>query len=110
MFFRMFGPSGKSFSSLVIGALICLQVSSAYAVNDYVGRPEVNAYVDSLVAEHDFSRQALEEIFREAEKKDKIIELMSRPAERRLQWHEYRKILVDQPRVCLLYTSPSPRD
>jgi len=101
MFFRMFGPSGKSFSSLVIGAFICLQVSSAYAVNDYVGRPEVDAYIDSLVAEHDFSRQALEEIFREAEKKDKIIELMSRPAERRLQWHEYRKILVDQPRVKL---------
>ena len=43
MFFRMFGPNGKSFSSLVTGALISalifLQVSSAYAVNDYVGRP-----------------------------------------------------------------------
>jgi membrane-bound lytic murein transglycosylase B len=43
----------------------------------------------------------LEEIFRQAEKKDRIIELISRPAERRLQWHEYRKILVDQPRVKL---------
>lgn len=101
MFFRIFGHCGKNFLRLTIGALICLQVSSAYAVGDYVGRPEVDSYIDSLVAEHDFSRQALEEIFRQTEKKDKILELMSRPAERRLQWHEYRKILVDQPRVKL---------
>lgn len=101
MFFQILGRCGKIFRRFVVGALICVQGSSAYAVGDYVGRPEVDSYVDSLVADHDFSRQALREIFRQAEKKDKIIELMSRPAERRLQWYEYRKILVDQPRVKL---------
>ena len=85
----------------VICILMSLQMSLAYAAGDYVDRPEVDSYIDSLVADYDFSRQALEEIFLQAEKKDKIIELMSRPAERRLQWHEYRKILVDPPRVTL---------
>ena len=99
MFFQILGHCGKISPRFVLGALICVQGLSAYAVGDYVGRPAVDSYIDSLVAEHDFSRQALEEIFRQAEKKDKIIELMSRPAERRLQWYEYRKILVDQPRV-----------
>ena len=79
----------------VICILMSLQMSLAYAAGDYVDRPEVDSYIDSLVADYDFSRQALEEIFLQAEKKDKIIELMSRPAERRLQWHEYRKILVE---------------
>ena len=101
MFFRLFGIRCKIFSRLAIGVLISLQVASVHAADDYVGRPEVESYIASLVAEHDFSRQALEEIFRQAEKKDRIIELISRPAERRLQWHEYRKILVDQPRVKL---------
>ena len=101
MFFRLFGIRCKFFFRLAIGVLISLQVASVYAADDYVGRPEVESYIASLVAEHDFSRQALEEIFRQAEKKDRIIELISRPAERRLQWHEYRKILVDQPRVKL---------
>ena len=101
MFFRLFGIRCKFFFRLAIGVLISLQVASVHAADDYVGRPEVESYIASLVAEHDFSRQALEEIFRQAEKKDRIIELISRPAERRLQWHEYRKILVDQPRVKL---------
>jgi len=101
MFFRLFGIRWKIFSRLAIGVLISIQVASVYAADDYVGRPEVESYIASLVAEHDFSRQALEEIFRQAEKKDRIIELISRPAERRLQWHEYRKILVDQSRVKL---------
>jgi|TARA_B110000971_G_scaffold198125_1_gene214489 membrane-bound lytic murein transglycosylase B len=101
MVFRLFGIHGKVFSRLALAVLVFVQAVPVYAADDYVGRPEVESYIEALVAEHDFSRQALEEIFRQAEKKDKIIELISRPAERRLQWHEYRKILVDQPRVKL---------
>jgi membrane-bound lytic murein transglycosylase B len=101
MVFRLFGIHGKVFSRLALAVLVFVQAVPVHAADDYVGRPEVESYIEALVAEHDFSRQALEEIFRQAEKKDKIIELISRPAERRLQWHEYRKILVDQPRVKL---------
>lgn len=76
-------------------------MSLTHASEDYINRPQVQEYIASLVADHDFSRQALMEVFQQAKKKDRIIELMSRPAERRLQWHEYRKILVDQPRIKL---------
>ena len=47
----------------VICILMSLQMSLAYAAGDYVDRPEVDSYIDSLVADYDFSRQALEEIF-----------------------------------------------
>ena len=52
----------------VICILMSLQMSLAYAAGDYVDRPEVDSYIDSLVADYDFSRQALEEIFLQAEK------------------------------------------
>jgi membrane-bound lytic murein transglycosylase B len=81
--------------------LMYCHMSLTHASEDYINRPQVQEYIASLVADHDFSRQALMEVFQQAKKKDRIIELMSRPAERRLQWHEYRKILVDQPRIKL---------
>ena len=65
----------------------------------YAARTQVQGYIDELVETHGFSRMALEEVFAQASKQERIIELMSRPAERRLVWHEYRKILVDEPRV-----------
>ena len=72
---------------------------TALAQDSYLPREEVQTYIEELVAEHGFSRLALEQVFSQAQKQDRIIELMSRPAERRLVWHEYRKILVDEPRI-----------
>jgi membrane-bound lytic murein transglycosylase B len=82
--------------SLTLGATI---TPPALAQGSYLQREEVQAYIDELVSDHGFSRLALDEVFSQAEKQDRIIELMSRPAERRLVWHEYRKILVDEPRI-----------
>tara|TARA_Y100000991_G_scaffold108110_1_gene81491 strand:- start:128 stop:1189 length:1062 start_codon:yes stop_codon:yes gene_type:complete len=78
------------------GALLLAGSATADA---YVQRSEVQSYIDELIATHGFSRIALEEVFSQSTKQERIIELMSRPAERRLVWHEYRKILVDEPRV-----------
>ena len=76
-----------------------LWAPASLANEPYVERPEVQAYIDELVQTHQFSRAALEEVFSQSNRQDRIIELMSRPAERRLVWHEYRKILVDEPRI-----------
>ena len=88
---------------LIVAAVLCgasaLWVPKGLASEPYVERPEVRAYIDELVETHQFSRTALEGVFSQANRQDRIIELMSRPAERRLVWHEYRKILVDEPRI-----------
>ena len=81
--------------AFISGALF----AGSAAADAYVQRSEVQSYIDELVANHGFSRIALEEVFSESTKQERIIELMSRPAERRLAWHEYQKILVDEPRV-----------
>ena len=77
---------------------VVLLAASALA-EPYAARTQVQGYIDEIVETHGFSRMALEEVFTRASKQERIIELMSRPAERRLVWHEYRKILVDEPRV-----------
>jgi membrane-bound lytic murein transglycosylase B len=67
----------------------------------YADRPEIAAYVDQLVAEHGFSETELRTLFAQARRNDRVLELIARPAERRLEWFEYRKILVDTPRIEL---------
>ena len=82
-----------------LGGACALWTPAGLANESYAERPEVQAYIDELVQTHQFSRTALEGVFSQSTRQNRIIELMSRPAERRLVWHEYRKILVDEPRI-----------
>ena len=69
------------------------------AVADYASRPEVQTYLDELSARHAFSRQWLSGVLAGAERKDSIIEAISRPAEKAKPWHEYRGIFVTDERI-----------
>ena len=85
---------------LLASLLLGLTISHGVLADEsYLQNPKVQEYIDELVESHQFSRQALQEVFAQAKRQERIIELMSRPAERRLRWHEYRKILVDEPRI-----------
>jgi len=57
------------------------------------------AFVDRMVATHDFDRDALAEMLGEAEIVDSVLEAISRPAERVKPWHEYRQIFLTQSRI-----------
>ncbi len=66
---------------------------------DYAERPEVNAYVDEVVAQHGFSKPELLAMFARVEKKQSILDAISRPAEKTKAWHEYREIFVTPSRI-----------
>jgi len=74
-----------------------LMYGSAFA--DYTDREDVRAYIAGLSAEHGFDQQELMTLFAHAQRKDSIREAMSRPAEKTLKWHEYRKIFLQEPRI-----------
>jgi len=57
--------------------------------------------LDELSGSYGFSRNNLEKILSDHQPNKRIIDLISRPSEKRLQWHEYRKILVDEARIKL---------
>lgn len=66
---------------------------------DYSERSDVQEYVSELVSEHGFEAAQLLDLFSQAERKDRILESIARPAERTLEWHEYRKIFIKEPRI-----------
>ncbi|MEE4381020.1 MAG: lytic murein transglycosylase B [Pseudomonadales bacterium] len=63
--------------------------------------PEATAaFVDRMVEEHGFDRDALEALLADAERQEKILETIARPAERRLSWGEYRRIFLGEDRIA----------
>jgi len=87
-------------STVVCSIFVLLAVSLSHAQN-FIERKEVRAYLDELSGSYGFSRNNLEKILSDHKPNKRIIDLISRPSEKRLQWHEYRKILVDKARVKL---------
>ena len=80
-------------------AAVVLLLTPLAAAADYASRPEVQAYLDELATRHGFSRQWLTRVLAGAERKDSIIEAISRPAEKAKPWHEYRDIFVTDERI-----------
>jgi membrane-bound lytic murein transglycosylase B len=63
-------------------------------------RPEIVAFVNE-VAEHDgFKRRELRKLLKEAQPQPKIIEIMSRPAEKVAPWWEYRERFLTPERIA----------
>ena len=60
----------------------------------------VQAFIDRMVEEHGFDRETLTATLAAAERKDKILEAISRPAEKTLTWGEYRDIFITPKRVA----------
>ena len=76
---------------------ILLFASAAQAVD--LGRPDVESFIDSMVSEHGYDRKTLLDILGEAEKKQSVLDAISKPAEKTLNWGEYRKIFITPERI-----------
>ncbi len=88
---------------LVVAAVFLVSVSCAQAVDDVVyvdvDRPDVAAFIDEMVGQYDFDREALRDLLSQAQIKASIIRKISTPAERTLTWGEYRKIFITRERI-----------
>lgn len=85
-----------AFLAIAIAVLV-FPVGPAWA--DYSARAEVVDYIDGLATEHGFDREWLLRVFEGAEKSDEVIQKISRPAEKALAWHQYRRIFLTQARI-----------
>jgi membrane-bound lytic murein transglycosylase B len=84
----------------VLGALTaCTTTASVPKSSGYASNPQVQVFIDEMVAQHGFSREELEKVFSQAQRRDDILALMSKPAEKKKPWYEYRKIFLTQSRV-----------
>ena len=79
-------------------AMSSLWSALSMGAETYGDNQATQAVIDELVAEEGFDRESLNELFAETEKKDSILEAMSRPAEKTKPWYDYREIFVTDKR------------
>ena len=78
---------------------LSLLLISHVAVGIDTDRDNVQAFIDRMVEEHSYDRDKLVSVLGAAESKESILEAISRPAERTLEWHEYRDIFLKPARI-----------
>jgi len=84
--------------TLLATVLVCTP-APAVTRDNYGANPQAKTFIEAMVAKHGFSRDALQAVFSQAERREDILELMSKPAEKRLPWFEYRKIFLTRDRI-----------
>lgn len=82
---------------LLAGTLLT-GATGAMAGSGYEEHPLADEVVSTLEAEG-FDAAEIRKVLAKAERKDSILEAISRPAERRLTWGEYRKIFIEPKRI-----------
>jgi membrane-bound lytic murein transglycosylase B len=87
-----------------VGLLIITLVSTGALSAATVDRAAVNeardAFIDRMVTTHGFDRDELSETLADAEISEDVLQAISRPAERVLEWHEYRAIFLTEARIA----------
>ncbi len=67
--------------------------------NNYAQHPLTAPFIEEMSTEFGFLPEPLQAIFTDAERKQAILDAISRPAERVKQWKDYRPIFITQSRV-----------
>ena len=91
---------GRSVTGLLCGALlaVCAPLGLAQAAG-YSG-PKVDVLIEEMRTEHGFSTDQLRALFAKAERKQAILDAISRPAERVKPWKEYRPMFLTDARTA----------
>jgi len=86
---------------ILLSALLLAGVvtSTASTHGGFGDDPQAGHFIDEMVQRHGFDRQWLAGLFAQAQRRDDILEAISRPAEKTKPWHEYREIFVNPGRV-----------
>jgi membrane-bound lytic murein transglycosylase B len=85
-------------SRLLAGVALCVfLVADGRAIE--LDQPEVKAFIDAMVEQHDFDRDELRDTLGAAETKQSILDAIARPAEKTLSWAEYREIFITRERI-----------
>lgn len=67
--------------------------------NGYAQHPLTGPFIEEMNTEFGFVSESLQSLFAQAQRKQFILDAISRPAERVKQWKDYRPIFITQSRV-----------
>jgi len=83
-------------------ACLGLSVVATHALaqeKSYAEHPLTAPFIEEMRTEFGFVNESLQAVFAQAERKQAILDAISRPAERVKLWKEYRPIFITQARV-----------
>jgi membrane-bound lytic murein transglycosylase B len=83
----------------VMVALTFIGSGSVPCLADYRKHPEAQKFIEDMVQRNGFKRAELESWLAKAEKKQPILDAISRPAEQSKTWKEYRPIFIVSSRI-----------
>lgn len=73
--------------------------SASVASADFLDNPKATTFIDQMHEKHQFEKDWLEALFAATPRSEKALELIQRPAEKRLEWAEYRPIFLTDQRI-----------
>ncbi|WP_297795640.1 lytic murein transglycosylase B [uncultured Marinobacter sp.] len=79
--------------------LLFVMFTSLAFAQGYDATPQGRALIEEMVTKHGYDQERLEALLADATRIDRILESISRPAEKTLTWQEYRKIFIKPERV-----------
>jgi membrane-bound lytic murein transglycosylase B len=86
---------------LLLAASIISTVVNAVEIKlgDYKNRADVNQFIERMAKQSDYSEQELIDLFSGVKKQSHLFELLDKPAEKELKWHQYRHIFITDKRI-----------
>lgn len=66
---------------------------------DYAKHEAVLSFIEDMAAQHGYDENALRQLFGEVRYQQSIVDAITRPAEKRLLWRDYRKIFLTEARI-----------
>ena len=85
-------------SQLLLGCVIAL-LPAAVSADNYSEHPKAAAFIDLMVKKHGFQAAEVQAVLNSAERKQSILDAISRPAEKTKTWAQYRKIFLGTSRT-----------
>ena len=66
---------------------------------DYKNRQDVAIFIGNMVKQSDYSEQELVDLFSSVKRQTHLFDRLDRPAEKTLEWHQYRRIFIKDSRI-----------
>lgn len=87
---------------LVFGFLVApMAMALEIPDGDYQGREDVGIFVQRLANETDYTEAELLALFSQVEKQEHLFAKLDKPAEKELDWYQYREIFIKDKRIDL---------
>ncbi len=85
--------------SIFIAVLFFVCITQSFADEKYFERQDVKKFIDDFSEKNNYPKDALAKLFKNVTTQTSVLEAIARPAEKKKNWEEYRKIFVTDKRI-----------